>query len=1422
MSSSDHALVAKLEVEFRHQWRGFDPGRIQAYLERVDPRLRGRLLGRLLCAEVEFVYQPPVAAGSDLAEVTPHALSPASAPLGFRVEEDDERIRPTVELLLLRFPELRKNPDSLITLCVLEFACRLRHDTDSPTPETYLPLLAGDEVAQQRLHHLLALTDRRLTSQATEDSVIEVAAGDSTVKDAEVQASIASLPLPATLNCFLLLRQLGRGGMGYVYAAVDLRSAAQVAVKVMRRNDAWSVFRFTEEFFWLSRLNHPNLVRLYDAFQDGRHYYFSMELVEGRLIRRWFDRVQQKHPQHAWKYLRGALAQIASAIHYLHHHRVLHCDVKCSNVMIDQRGRAKLLDLGLASREGTSQPLMGTLQYLAPEIVNGEPPTRASDWYSFGMMMYELITGDHLVAPSASANEKPLFSTASELQDRLSSSACPTDLAELCLALLENAPQARPTGHTILQRLGNPPTAITPMEPLVGRDDLLHTLRDFLLRSPSAPTAWVLLQGDAGSGKTSLLQHWFPTIDTTEWLPVMVGCSRHDHSPHRLLNGLLLELSEAVRLDERLRQSLQGCLGKCEAVPLVFPAMGRMITEESSSSLASGSGSYPATSWSSVEQELIECLIQLAQIRPLLFIIDDAHQGDERSLRFLQKLTRQQAFRGLVVLTVDSARADAFQQTLARAERSVSAPEAASDPFHLVEVPPLPPSVALQLARQVGQRTGKSLSESMIEFVAAQSLGNPFLIKELVRARVAEMERRQLERPTLGGSRSRSTEEVEFLPLPAETILQYLSIAEQPLTFQQLQMVSRIPPSELQDALESLARQGWLRATDEAWDQGVYLSHDAFRIPILQRMPESRQQRRHYRLARMLSCQFPPPWVSMAKHYFAAQSFREAAACFLEAGRQHYAAGDYASALEFFTRADHPAAVRDAEQRKQLQVLRAACAAGAGQAGLAAKLYDRLAQQADDPGEQAEFWALAGEQWIRSGELERGLSRLQSCSQVPKFADRTRRGNQWHATSLRIRVLWQALRHWRGWKLAPHPSREFTTSQRCLARIPLPTTFLDSRLGPEILLQQLRLIQSTGTDADRGLLLINAGLLLSLAGRRWRPLAVQWLRQGAKLVRSTEPGDTRCQYDLTRAVWSILAGRWSSAERGAARAIQGLSRPGGNVQWERRFAQWLRIAALWYGGDIKRMRQVTEHLRHETSAHADRISQLFGNVGPIYWGDLFVGDAERIDAALDEAVVAIADPSFQSPRFFWWLSHIFRSLYRQDVAAAWETLESQWPAVHREYLYLSPHYQWLSLWARLSTELNLWEWKAGGRRRASAPQRTIRRLRRSSATTYTTYADAFELAVDGWKGMSINSDRIEFVAGRLMRHQHMLMVHAVRLNAVVATDWTPAVKDLYRQSLCWFHEQGCADIVATMRFLLPLPRRVLERVQQDYQQLQAS
>ena len=116
--------LTEIEQEFRNSWRDFDPRRYAGFLDQAAEASRVELLTRLLSAELEFAFQPPTV-----------GLDPDQSS-----STDDERVKPCVQLFVLRFPELEKHPDLLIRLVVLEYALRLRHDEIPPNPESYLPL----------------------------------------------------------------------------------------------------------------------------------------------------------------------------------------------------------------------------------------------------------------------------------------------------------------------------------------------------------------------------------------------------------------------------------------------------------------------------------------------------------------------------------------------------------------------------------------------------------------------------------------------------------------------------------------------------------------------------------------------------------------------------------------------------------------------------------------------------------------------------------------------------------------------------------------------------------------------------------------------------------------------------------------------------------------------------------------------------------------------------------------------------------------------------------------------------------------------------------------------------------------------------------------------------------------------------------
>jgi eukaryotic-like serine/threonine-protein kinase len=202
---------------------------------------------------------------------------------------------------------------------------------------------------------------------------------------------------------YRILRKLGSGGMAKVYLAEDEELGRRVAIKILSEryaNDDLFIERFRREAKSAAGLSHPNIVSIYDRGEAEGTYYIAMEVIEGRSLKELIM-------------TRGALPidvaiayakQLLEALRYAHRHGIVHRDIKPHNVLVsaDQRDkrhgpRLKVTDFGIA-RHGASQmteagSIIGTAQYLSPEQARGAPVTAASDLYSAGIVLYEMLTG---------------------------------------------------------------------------------------------------------------------------------------------------------------------------------------------------------------------------------------------------------------------------------------------------------------------------------------------------------------------------------------------------------------------------------------------------------------------------------------------------------------------------------------------------------------------------------------------------------------------------------------------------------------------------------------------------------------------------------------------------------------------------------------------------------------------------------------------------------------------------------------------------------------------------------------------------------------------------------------------------------------------------------------------------------------------
>jgi serine/threonine protein kinase/beta-lactam-binding protein with PASTA domain len=193
--------------------------------------------------------------------------------------------------------------------------------------------------------------------------------------------------------------RIARGGMATVYTAIDTRLSRAVAVKVMHTglgSDEAFATRFVREAQSAARLNHPSVVAVFDQGEDDGVVYLVMEYVEGQTLRQLLDAESPLPPQRAL----ALLEQILIAVSVAHDAGLIHRDLKPENVLLASSGQVKVADFGLAravnattSATATSGALVGTVSYLAPELVLHQGADARSDVYACGVLLYEMLTG---------------------------------------------------------------------------------------------------------------------------------------------------------------------------------------------------------------------------------------------------------------------------------------------------------------------------------------------------------------------------------------------------------------------------------------------------------------------------------------------------------------------------------------------------------------------------------------------------------------------------------------------------------------------------------------------------------------------------------------------------------------------------------------------------------------------------------------------------------------------------------------------------------------------------------------------------------------------------------------------------------------------------------------------------------------------
>ncbi len=677
--------------------------------------------------------------------------------------------------------------------------------------------------------------------------------------------------LPAVAG-YEIRGELGRGGMGVVYRAFSARLNRTVALKTLPRIDPVALQRFKQESRALAAVNHPNLVTLYELISDGETWFFSMELIEGvgflQYVRSGIgDGQPGAHAAAAGGALsplqlirlRRGLTQLVAAVAALHKAGVLHRDIKPSNILVTAEERLVLLDVGLAAELGGAEAylssdggLVGTVAYMSPEQGSVDAVTQASDWYSVGAVVYEALTGR---VPFAGGPLDVLFEKRQRDPPPPSTLVAPVpeDLNQLCVDLLQRNPADRPGAEEILQRLIAVPAEASPLGsdagtsaekvPLVGREEHLASLEACYRDLEQSQPVLVLVHGNSGMGKSTLVQEFCDRIRRRGSAVVLSGrCYEQESVPFKALDSLIDALCNFLR--KLPRAEADALMPRdIQALVRLFPVMGRVEAVYDARRRSLDVPDQQELRRRAVSA-LREMLGRIGDRRPLVLAIDDLQWGDVDSAVMLCELFKPPDAPLLMFIgayRAEDAQTSPFLRALRESERR------GLHRLNLreLEVGPLTEPEAQSLAVVLLRRQGDAAAQAAT--IARESGGSPFFALELARYlhAAAHQPVQTVDLETVLRCR------LQTLPPPALRLLETVAVAGRPTSQEEILAVSGL----LADGPQLLARlkaEHLIRVTGHDQQPELETYHDRIREATCGQLEPAARQQIHLRLAQTI------------------------------------------------------------------------------------------------------------------------------------------------------------------------------------------------------------------------------------------------------------------------------------------------------------------------------------------------------------------------------------------------------------------------------------------------------------------------------------------------------------------------------------------------------------------------------------------
>jgi tetratricopeptide (TPR) repeat protein/energy-coupling factor transporter ATP-binding protein EcfA2 len=968
--------------------------------------------------------------------------------------------------------------------------------------------------------------------------------------------------------------------------------------------------------------------------------------------------------------LRAALRQLAEGVHALHEMGKLHRDIKPSNVLVTGEGRVVLLDFGLVediNPELHETLLAGTPDYMSPEQGAQTRISKASDWYSVGVILYQALTG-RLPFRGKFFEIMMRKQTREPIQAREINPDIPRDLNDLCTRLLRRKPETRPSGREILRALGVRPSTQIPLTPglsaegsFVGREKQLAELSDAFRATREGQTVTVYVHGNSGMGKSTLVRTFLDQVkEKTRNTVVLQGrCYERESVPYKGLDGVVDSLSK--HLASQRRAKVESMMPRNQAsLARVFPVMlqvdaifdARSRQPETIDLFTMRRQAFGA---------LRELLTRLGQQKPLIIYIDNLQWADADSTFLLEDLLRPPDAPPLLLIA--SFRSEDIDEKPFLKQMLL---QTGTDQCRELVLGPLEIGEARELTRSLFATAGFS-GEPFIDSIANEAGGNPFLLEQLTH--YGMMNERAA---TAGISLTTMLEErIRQLPSGSRSLLNVLAVARRPVNEEVALGAAGIKGDPLQ-LLTTLRASQFVRSGGTGY--GVELYHDRIGETLASLLDDNERRQIHRRLAQAIEARGLDDPESLYEDYLGAGEKDRAVVHAQTAAQKAASALAFDRAALYYRRAID--LKPEATDVVELKIGLGDALANAGRPAEAARAFLEAARATAFrdgsvvphylPRRALELQQRAAAQLLMGGHIEEGLAVFRDVLEAVGL--RLAKGPKRALLSLAMRRLWLRLR-----------GLDFT--ERDAANIPESDLLrVDICWAVAAGLGVVDLIRGADFQSLHLLLALRAGEISRLARAMAFEVSQTAARGGfaqervAELLKKTESLAERAGNPRATgmAIWarglsSYLLGNWKDAAEYCERGAEILRDQCTGVTWEITIANRFMLTSLLYLGEVvevsRRVPQLLSAALEQGNLFA--ATDLRTRLNAIWLA------ADDPDRARDEIIAAMTS----WPRKGFHLQHYTSlvalaqiELYTGDSEVAWKHIEGQMKPLEKSML----------------------------------------------------------------------------------------------------------------------------------------------------------